>query len=110
MTVRGKLLAGQLAQYIGYTGAITATCSLIARHARSMQTIAERQCDDANADQDALDRKWDRLEARITGLVAELPHSDGGPITAEINGDPRGYIVKLVVVDSHGIPRTFGVE
>jgi len=110
MTVRGKLLAGQLAQYIGYTGAITATCSLIARHARSMQTISERQCNDAYADQDALDRKWDRLAARVTDLAAELPHSDGGAITAEIQGDPRGYIVKLIVTDGHGIPRTFGVE
>jgi hypothetical protein len=110
MTTRGKLLAGQLAQYIGYTGAITATCSLIARHAKSLDTIAVRVCNDAWADQDALDKKWDRLVARITELVAELPASDGGPITAEFQGDPRGYVVKLVVVDGHGIPRTFGVE
>jgi hypothetical protein len=110
MTVRGKLLAGQLAQYIGYTGAITATCSLIARHSKSLETIAVRVCNDAFADQDALDRKWDRLVSRITELVAELPESDGGAIKAEIQGDPRGYIVKLIVVDANGIPRTFGVE
>jgi hypothetical protein len=110
MTVRGKLLAGQLAQYIGYTGAITATCSLIARHARTLENIAVSQCNDAHADQDVLDKRWDQLVERITVLVAELPDSDGGPITADIQGDPRGYVVKLVVVDSHGIPRTFGVE
>jgi hypothetical protein len=110
MTIRGKLLAGQLAQYIGYTGAITATCSLIARHAKTLDNIAVSQCNDAFADQDALDRKWDRLVARITELVADLPASDGGAITAEIQGDPRGYIVKLIVIDGNGIPRTFGVE
>jgi hypothetical protein len=110
MTVRGKLLAGQLAQYIGYTGAITATCSLIARHAKTLDNIAVSQCNDAYADQEALDRKWDQLVSRITELAAELPASDGGAITAEIQGDPRGYIVKLIVIDGNGIPRTFGVE
>ena len=109
MTVRGKLLAGELAQYIGYTGEIIGTCSLIARHAKSLETIAIRVCNDANADQEKLDAKWDRLVKSIFGLVAKLPESDGGRITAEIQGDPRGYIVKLVVVDGHGIPRTFGV-
>jgi hypothetical protein len=110
MTVRGKLLAGQLAQYIGYTGAITATCSLIARHARTLENIAVSQCNDAFADQDVLDKRWDQLVARITVLVAELPDSDGGPIAADIQGDPRGHIVKLIVTDGNGIPRTFGVE
>lgn len=109
MTVRGRLLAGELAQYIGYTGAITATCSLIARHARTLENDAIAVCNDANADQDKLDARWDRLTARITDLVRDLPESDGGAITAEFQGDPRGFIVKLVVVDAHGIPRTFGV-
>ena len=109
MTVRGRLLAGELAQYIGYTGAITATCSLIARHARTLENDAIAVCNDAYADQDKLDKRWDRLTARISDLAAELPESDGGPIRAEFQGDPRGYIVKLIVIDGHGIPRTFGV-
>ena len=109
MTVRGKLLAGELAQYIGYTGAITATCSLIARHARTLENDAVAVCNDSNADQEKIDARWDRLTARITDLVRELPESDGGPITAQFQGDPRGYVVKLVVIDGDGIPRTFGV-
>ena len=109
MTVRGKLLAGELAQYIGYTGAITATCSLIARHARTLENDAVAVCNDSNADQEKIDARWDRLTARITDLVSELPESDGGPITAQFQGDPRGYVVKLVVIDGDGIPRTFGV-
>ena len=110
MTIRGKLLAGQLAQYIGYTGQIVDTCSLIARHATTLENIAVRVCNDANADQDKLDKRWDQLTARIDSLVRDLPDSDGGAITAEYQGDPRGYVVKLIVVDAHGIPRTFGVE
>ena len=110
MTVRGKLLAGQLAQYIGYTGAIVATCSQIARHARTLTNDAITVCDDANADQDKLDKRWDRLTARITELAGQLPESDGGRIVAEFQGDPRGYVVKLIVTDAHGIPRTFGVD
>lgn len=110
MTVRGRLLAGELAQYIGYTGAIVATCSLIARHARTLENDAVAVCDDANADQDKLDLRWDRLTARITELVRDLPESDGGLITAQFQGDPRGYIVRLVVVDGAGISRTFGVS
>lgn len=109
MTVRGRLLAGELAQYIGYTGAIVATCSLIARHARTLENDAVRVCNDAYADQDKLDARWDRLTARITELAYDLPESDGGHITAEFQGDPRGYVVKLVVIDGAGIPRTFGV-
>ena len=110
MTIRGKLLAGQLAQYIGYTGQIVATCSLIARHAKTLENIAVAECNDANADQDKLDKRWDQLTARIDSLVRDLPDSDGGAITAEYQGDPRGYVVKLIVRDAHGIPRTFGVD
>jgi hypothetical protein len=109
MTVRGKLLAGELAQYIGYTAHIIATCSLIARHARTLENDAITVCNDANADQDKLDARWDRLTARITELAYDLPESDGGHITAQFQGDPRGFVVKLVVVDGSGIPRTFGV-
>ena len=110
MTIRGKLLAGQLAQYIGYTGQIVYTCSLIARHAKTLENIAVRVCNDADADQDKLDRRWDQLTARIDSLVRDLPDSDGGAITAEYQGDPRGYVVKLIVRDAHDIPRTFGVD
>ena len=110
MTVKGKLLAGQLAQYIGYSGAIIATCSLISRHARTLTNDAVRVCNDADADQDKLDKRWDRLTARITELAYELPESDGGHIVAEFQGDPRGYVVKLIVTDGNGTPRTFGVE
>jgi hypothetical protein len=110
MTIRGRLLAGQLAQHIGYTGQIVATCSLIARHAKTLENIAIAECNDAFADQDKLDKRWDQLTARIDSLVRDLPDSDGGAITAEYQGDPRGYVVKLIVRDAHGIPRTFGVE
>lgn len=109
MTIRGRLLAGQLAQYIGYTGRIVDVCSLIARHAKTLENIAVAVCNDANADQDKLDKRWDQLTARIDALVSELPESDGGRIVAEYQGDPRGCIVKLIVRDAHGIPRTFGV-
>ena len=110
MTIRGKLLAGQLAQYIGYSGAIIGTCSQIARHARTLENDAVAVCNDADADQDKLDKRWDRLTARITELAYELPESDGGHIVGEFQGDPRGHVVKLIGIDGHGIPRTFGVE
>jgi hypothetical protein len=110
ITIKGRLLAGDLAQYIGVTGHIARTCSLIARHATTLENIAVRQCNDANADQDKLDKRWDQLTARIDGLVYDLPESDGGHIVAEFQGDPRGCIVKLIVTDGHGIPRTFGVN
>lgn len=110
MTVRGKLLAGQLAQYIGYSDYIVDICSLIARHARTLENDAVSVCNDANADQDKLDRRWDSLTARISGLVSQLPESDGGRIVAEFQGDPRGCVVSLVVLDARGICRTYGVE
>ncbi len=110
MTIRGRLLAGHLAQYLGYTQGIVATCSLIARHAKTLENIAIAECNDAFADQDKLDRRWDQLTKRIDDLVLQLPESDGGRIVAEFQGDPRGYVVKLIVRDANGIPRTFGVE
>lgn len=110
MTVRGRLLAGELAQYIGYSGHIVATCSLIARHAKTLENIAISVCNDAFADQDKLDKRWDQLTRRIDDLAGQLPESDGGRIVAEYQGDPRGYVVRLIVCDAHGIPRTFGVK
>ena len=111
MTIRGKLLAGQLAQYIGYSDAIIGTCSQISRHARTLQYDAITVCNDADADHDKIDNRWDRLTAKITELAYELPQSvNGGHIVAEFQGDPRGYVVKLIATDRHGIPHTFGVD
>jgi hypothetical protein len=105
ITVRGRKLARKLNPAIGTTYAIEETCSLIARHAVTHHHLQEALCNGfrdyrGNWDEKASARaeKQDaQLEARITRLVENLPHTDEGAITVKFGGDPRGCTVKLVM-------------
>jgi hypothetical protein len=118
ITTGGRLLAGELACYVGTTHEIQATCSLIMRHAKTLRRYDEMLCGDGihsgewvNDNYDRLHANSDRLENLITKLVGQLPETDGGRIVAVFQGDPRGYIVKLEVPTgtTYNPTRTVGV-
>lgn len=95
------------------TGDILETLSLIARHATTARRLCEIQCGDGihsgewvNANWDWLEKRDAQVEARLLALAATLPDSVG----IEMNGDPRGYVVALVVTDERGVPRRVGVN
>lgn len=121
-TKKGKELAGILAEFLGYTPAITETCSLIARHAATLDRLAVEECngpawvDSPHATPERLDKwgleiaaKWDRTAARVTALVDSFPATDHGPIRAILGGDPRGYVVLLVVPRGDRYPLGVGL-
>jgi hypothetical protein len=103
ITKKGYELAFRLNPYIGTTHAIAETCSLIARHATTYASIQERWCNDEIPElvARALEAKEDRLEARILDLVNDLPRTDHGPIGVQFDGDPRAYVVRLLVPDDN---------
>jgi len=116
ITKNGRLLAGELARYIGRTGAVDETCSLIARHSKTVRRITEMQCGDGihsgewvNANWERLEARYDSLVARLAALVAKLPETEAGRIELVAGGDPRGFVVSLSVPTSNG-PRMVGVE
>lgn len=89
------------------------TLSLISRHAKTYRRLAEIQCGDGihsgdwvNAHADWLAKRDEQVERRLRELGDVLP--DG--VTLELQGDPRGYLVRLIVTDANGIPRTVGVD
>ena len=95
------------------TGDILETLSLIARHAKTARRLSEIQCGDGihsgewvNAHAEWLEKRDAHVEGRLLALAATLPDSVG----MEMNGDPRGYVVALVVTDERGVPRTVGVD
>lgn len=95
-TNRGRELARKLGPAIGTTWQINETCSLIARHARTHHRLMEIQCNDADLYEWA-EKREEQIERRISELVADLPHTDEGPIRVKFSGDPRGATVKLVM-------------
>ncbi len=115
-TRNGKALAGLLAEWLGYTSAITETCSVISRHAVTLDRLAVEECNGpewvhrlpissaAKIErwQRELDAKWERYVARISKAVGQLPETDNGPISVQVGGDPRGYVVVLVVPTERG--------
>ena len=89
------------------------TLSLISRHAKTYRKLAEIQCGDGihdgdwvNAHAEWLDKREEQVERRLLALAETLPES----VTMELQGDPRGYLVRLIVTDANGIPRTVGVD
>lgn len=89
---------------------IKETLSLLSRHAVTHRKLAEYACngdpirnmygrmDAATIDriaqehEEAAEKRYDNIEARIKELAKRLPH-----VTLEMQGDPRGSTVKLVV-------------
>lgn len=124
-TTKGRLLAGILSESLGWTYQIQETCDRIARHGATLDRLAEEECngpawiDSATYAtperiqkwQEKLERKYERAEELIRQHVDSLPHTDHGPIRVVTGGDPRGYVVRLVIpTDRHplgvGISRT----
>lgn len=97
VTERGRELARQLARYIGASDTIERTCSLIARLATRHARIAEMVCSVEMSEERAaaVSAEDDRIEARITALVASLPAVKGAPLVVRFGGDPRGFTVKI---------------
>lgn len=105
ITERGRKLAWRLNPFIGTTGAIERTASLIARHAVTHDRIQQRWCNEEMSDRATarLERQEAQLEQRIAKLVESLPETDTGPFTVKFEGDPRGYTVKIVTPDGQEI-------
>jgi len=89
------------------------TCSLIARHAKTYRRLAEIQCGDGvhsgewvNENWEWLEKRDQQVENRLLALAETLPKS----VRMELQGDPRGYLVRLIVTDEAGVDRTVGVE
>jgi hypothetical protein len=101
ITKKGYELAFRLNPYIGTTSRIGETVSLIARHATTYAWIQEVWCTRELTDEQRtrLEVKEERLEARITDLVNDLPWTEHGQIKVQFDGDPRGYVVRLLVPD-----------
>ncbi len=106
-TKRGNELASMLNPYIGTTKRIREICSLIARHARTHARLQEAQC---NRNLTRWETKREiQIETRIKALVADLPHTDDGPIACVLQGDPRGFTVKLRVPNQSQAGNTWGL-
>lgn len=89
------------------------TLSLLARHAKTYRRLAEIQCGDGihsgewvNANWDWITKRDEQVENRLTALAATLPEN----VTMELQGDPRGYLVRLIVADDRQVTRTVGVN
>lgn len=92
---------------------IVCTLSLIARHAKTYRRLAEIQCGDGihsgewvNAHWEWLEKRDEQTERRLRALGDVLP--DG--VTLDLQGDPRGFLVRLIVTDERGVARTVGVD
>ena len=92
---------------------IVNTVSLICRHAKTYRRLQEIQCGDGihsgdwvNENWDALQKREAQLEARFLVLAKDLPAN----VRLQLDGDPRGLVVRLIVTDDLGVERTVGVE
>ncbi len=131
-TKKGYELAELLAPAIGYTHAISETCSLICRAAATLHRLNEEECNGHPAQAmahaqsdwtriDKLQEKWDerielesaRVTKRLDSLVRDLPiPSDtngglGGSWKLALHGDPRGCAVEIIAPDD--VPVRHGV-
>ena len=93
---RGKALARHLATYLGYTTAINQTCDHIARLSDRLQRYELIATNDRSLTPTEL-TLVESAEREISNLVANLPHTDHGPITVRCDGDPRGRVVRVIV-------------
>lgn len=105
VTVNGRQLAKDLEPSIGKADAsILQICSLIARHAATVQRYAIHECNIGSLS-DGDQERANAAEARIRELVATLPlvkdekTGEMKPIRPKFGGDPRGFTVKLVLPD-----------
>lgn len=118
-TRNGKALASILSEWLGSTGAIAETCSRICRNGVTLDRLACEECsgpswidkpwatpEKVRAWQDDLDKRDTAARRRLVRAVFALPETEHGPIGVQLGGDPRGFVVVLVVPtgrDSVGI-------
>lgn len=88
-------------------------CSMLARQAARFTTLTEEECSGprwswnyagdwtARLSVDDFQRQneaaQERATKRITATVADLPATEYGPVRVALGGDPRGYVVRLLV-------------
>jgi len=87
--------------------------SLICRHAVTYRRLQEIQCGDGihsgdwvNAHHDYLVKREAQIESRFGMLAKALPAN----VRLQLDSDPRGLVVRLIVTDDLGVERTVGVE
>lgn len=115
-TRKGNELAGILGEWIGTTPAIRETCSRICRWSATFDRLAEEECNGPTwvsspyatneriAEwQEKLEARQARLERYIVNAVESLPETDFGAIRVLLGGDPRGFVVKLVIPTASGL-------
>ena len=92
---------------------LTITLSLIARHATTSRRLCEIMCGDGihsgewvNAHYEWLEKRDAQIDARLVALSKELPSN----VRLVTGGDPRGWVVRLIVTDERGVERTVGVD
>jgi hypothetical protein len=99
ITNKGRELAERFGRYLGWTPDLSATCSLIARHATSHNGYQEAWCSVEMSDRqiERMEAREARCEARLTALIERLPeHNEYGRWRAVFSGDPRGFTVRAV--------------
>ena len=114
ITKPGEALAARIARKTGPNGARTwpdhATCSLIARHAVTLQHLGEAECNGpadtwpsepieqrtrrVNRHETWVARRQDQITARLAHLIESLGYR------AHFQSDPRGSMV-AIIVDPH---------
>lgn len=118
ITKRGRELRSQLNEagvecsYEEYAE-LAGTLSLIARHAKTSRRLCEIMCGDGihsgewvNAHAEWLEKRDEQTDARLTALSKALPAN----VRLVTGGDPRGWVVRLIVTDERGVERTVGVD
>jgi hypothetical protein len=59
-----------------------------------------------NDNYDWLTKRNDQIEARLVAIAKDLPDN----VRIQLDGDPRGWVVRLIVTDNLGVERTVGVD
>lgn len=105
VTRKGDELSSRLNLWIGTTYKIRETCSLIARHATTYAWMQEVWCTREMSDWQTADlkKREGRIERRLNELATDLPETGDGPFKLQLDGDPRGYVVRLVAPDGREI-------
>lgn len=91
----------RLGRYVGWTPSIKHTADTLLRAGRSYATIQERWCCEEMSDETTarLEKRETSLESKIAGLAQDVPDHDSGAWRVRFDGDPRGYVVRLVSPD-----------
>jgi hypothetical protein len=120
VTKEGRNLAFQVINHTDTKweqwGDIQEVISLMLRHSKTYRRLIEMECGDGihsgewvNDNWEWIEKRHQQVEARLADLVDALPKSYGKPITAQIGGDPRGWVMRLFVPTEQGHDTTVGI-